>query len=162
MAKAIALPLIISAALLPMSASAQENVEIGRLECNVEGGVGLIIGSSKDATCNFYDAEASEPTEIYYGQVNKFGLDVGVTDATTIQWIVLAPSTDAYETGILAGQYVGVSGEATVGVGAGANVLVGGSEDSFTLQPVSVQGQTGLNVALGITGFELHSAAGDM
>lgn len=166
MKKALILPLAIGATLFPLAAYAQDTVqdevqdkvEIGRLECNVEGGVGLIIGSSKEATCNFYDAKADQPTEVYFGRVNKIGLDVGVTDATTIQWLVLAPSDNAYEPGILAGQYVGVSGEATIGVGAGANVLVGGSDKSFTLQPVSVQGQTGLNIALGITGFELHSA----
>ena len=36
---------------------------------------------------------------------------------------------------------------ATVGVGLGANVLVGGSGNSIALQPVSIEGTTGLNVA---------------
>ncbi len=149
---------LVATAFFVTGAQAQDKVEIGRLECTVEGGIGLIIGSSKDAVCSFYDSKATEPVEVYYGKVNKFGLDIGITDQSVIQWLVLAPTTDAYRPGALAGQYVGLSAEATVGVGAGANALVGGSDDSFMLQPVSIQGQTGLNVALGITGFQLRTA----
>ena len=153
-----ALPLIAAALAFSTPVYAQEHVEIGRLECEVEGGIGLIIGSSKDAVCNYYDAEATEPTEVYYGQVNKFGLDVGFTEESVIQWLVFAPAKNAYDPGVLAGSYVGLGAEATAGVGVGANALVGGSSDSFTLQPVSVQGQTGLNVAMGVTGFTLRAA----
>lgn len=153
-----AVPALAAALLMATPAVAQENVEIGRLECTVEGGIGLIIGSSKDAVCEFYDADTAEPVDIYFGQVNKLGLDVGVTNQSVIQWLVLAPSRDAYEPDSLAGEYVGVSAEATVGVGLGANALVGGSSDNFMLQPVSVQGQTGLNVAMGVTGFTLRPA----
>lgn len=137
---------------------AQERVEIGRLQCDVEGGFGLIIGSSKDVVCSYFDASQDEPIETYVGEINKFGLDIGVTEDKVIQWLVLAPKSDAYAAGVLAGQYIGVSAEATVGVGVGANALVGGSGESFTLQPLSVQGQTGLNLAAGITGFQLRSA----
>lgn len=155
--KMLAATAFVAGTLFATGSLAQDNVEIGRLECTVEGGIGLIIGSSKDAVCSFYDAKASEPVEVYYGKVNKIGLDIGITDKSVIQWLVLAPTTDAYEPGALAGQYVGLSAEATLGVGAGANALIGGSNDSFMLQPVSIQGQTGLNVALGITGFQLRT-----
>ena len=138
-------------------AQAETRVQVGRLSCDVEGGIGLILGSSKDAVCSFYDSEAAEPIEVYYGKVNKVGLDIGFTEESVIQWLVLAPSTDAYATGSLAGQYVGVSAEASLGLGAGANALVGGSSDGFMLQPVSIQGQTGINVAVGITGFQLRT-----
>ncbi|MGV8831966.1 MAG: DUF992 domain-containing protein [Devosia sp.] len=156
--KLITATTLVAAALFSMPAHAQDKIEIGRLECTVEGGIGLILGSSKDAVCSFYDSEAAEPTEVYYGKVNKVGLDIGFTEESVIQWLVLAPSTDAYAPGSLAGQYVGVSAEASLGLGAGANVLVGGSSDGFMLQPLSVQGQTGINVAIGITGFQLRSA----
>ena len=156
--KLISATALVAAALLGTAAHAQENVEIGRLECTVEGGVGLIIASSKDAICSFYDAEASEPTEVYYGKVNNFGLDIGFTEQSVIQWLVLAPSTDAYATGALSGDYVGVGADASLGAGGGAKALIGGSEDGFMLQPVSIQGQTGINVAVGITGFQLRTA----
>jgi hypothetical protein len=41
-------------------------------------------------------------------------------------------------------------------VGAGANVLVGGSSKQITLQPVSVEGSVGLNAAAGIGVVELQ------
>ncbi|MEP4561331.1 MAG: DUF992 domain-containing protein, partial [Nitratireductor sp.] len=93
------------------------------------------------------------------GVIRKFGLAIGVTGQSVMQWVVLAPAADVYEPGALAGDYVGASAEASAGVGAGANVLVGGSGESFSLQPVSVQTQTGVNVAIGVSRFELRSAA---
>ena len=138
-------------------AHAQGGLEIGLLDCVVEGGAGFIIGSTKDLSCTFHPAGGAPP-EPYFGAVRKFGLDIGVTGATYIKWAVLAPSTEAYAPGALAGNYVGVSAEATAGVGLGANALVGGSADTFTLQPVSVQAQEGLNLAVGFSSFELRSA----
>ena len=87
------------------------------------------------------------------------GLDVGTTGTTYIQWAVLAPSANVYAPGALAGDYFGVSAEASAAVGAGANLLVGGSNQTFTLQPLSLQAQTGVNVALGVTEFQLRSVS---
>jgi hypothetical protein len=143
---------------IPASAAAQSRVEIGILDCVVEGGAGFIIGSTKELACTF-DPAGGRELETYLGVVRKFGLDVGVTGATYIKWAVLAPTVDAYAPGALAGNYVGVSAEATAGVGLGANALVGGSGESFMLQPVSVQAQEGLNLAVGFSSFELQSAA---
>jgi hypothetical protein len=92
--------------------------------------------------------------ETYVGRVTKLGIDIGVTSETRIAWAVIAPGE--VKRGALEGGYAGASAEATAGVGLGANVLVGGFEDSITLQPVSIQGQTGLNVAAGITGLRLE------
>lgn len=155
--KLITATALVATALFSTAANAQENVEIGRLECTVEGGVGLILGSSKDAVCSFYDSEADEPIDVYYGTINKVGIDVGFTEETVIQWLVLAASADAYSPGSLAGEYVGASAEVSLGLGGGANAMIGGSDDGFMLQPVSIQGQTGVNVALGITGFQLRT-----
>ena len=157
--KLLTATILATTALLSTGAFAQDRAEIGRLECTVEGGVGLILGSSKEAVCSFFDTDSTEPMDIYYGTVNKVGLDIGFTEESVIQWLVLAPSTDAYAPGTLAGEYVGVSAEASLGLGAGANALVGGSADGFMLQPLSVQGQAGINVAVGITGFQLTAAA---
>lgn len=151
-------------AMLPLAvaapAAAQEGIELGVLECVIEGGTGYIIGSNKDLACTFKPTESSFAPESYVGAVNKFGLDVGTTDKTLMQWLVLASNNNVYAPGALAGDYVGATAEATAAVGAGANVLIGGSSRSFTLQPVSVQSQTGLNVAVGVSQFQLRSVDG--
>ncbi len=146
------------AAFLAAPVSAQSRVEIGLLDCVVEGGAGFIIGSAKDLSCTFHPADGRAP-EPYFGVVRKFGLDIGVTGATYIKWGVLAPTDRAYAPGALAGTYAGVSAEATAGIGVGANALIGGSDETFVLQPVSVQAQEGLNLAVGFSSFELRSVA---
>ena len=148
----------ILAAAIPAAAQ-QGGVEVGRLDCVIEGGTGFIVGSSKDLACTFDPVGSEFAPEPYFGVVNKYGLDVGTTGATFMQWIVLAPSADVYAPGSLAGNYVGASAGASVGVGAGANLLVGGSGSSFTLQPLSVETQTGVNIAIGVTDFQLRSAS---
>ena len=90
--------------------------------------------------------------------VRKLGIDIGFTGKSYVKWGVLAPTVDAYSLGALAGTYVGGSAEATIGVGLGANALIGGSGKTFVLQPLSVQAQEGLDVAAGLTSFELRSA----
>jgi hypothetical protein len=152
-----------SAAMLAASSAAmaqQEGIELGVLECEVEGGAGFIIGSTKDVLCTYTPADKSLAPESYHGEIRKIGLDVGVTGETHIAWVVLAPSRDIYAPGGLAGNYVGASAEASVAVGGGANLLVGGSNKSFTLQPLSVQAQTGVNLAVGVTDLQLRTAAG--
>ncbi|MEX0954885.1 MAG: DUF992 domain-containing protein [Rhizobiaceae bacterium] len=147
-------------AALPLTAIAAETdqreqrTEFGLLECNIEGGVGFIVGSSKDMTCTFSSADG-RPEQRFVGTVKKFGLDVGVTGATIMEWVVLAPTGAELSAAALEGTYVGAGAEASAVVGGGANVLVGGDSDSFALQPVSIQGQTGVNIALGVTSFEL-------
>lgn len=151
MKKAIGAIAILGALALPGQALAR--VEIGVLDCMVEGGVGYIVGSSKDVACTF--TPAGGRPEIYAGTVDKIGIDVGFTTESVIKWAVLAPTADAYAPRALAGSYGGVSAEATAGAGLGANVLVGGTGDSFMLQPVSLQAQGGMNVAAGLTAFHL-------
>jgi hypothetical protein len=135
-------------------ADAAARVQIGRLACDVQGGVGLIITSSKNMTCRFH--RDGYGTESYWGNIKKFGLDVGVTHRTHIEWLVFAATRRSYTPHALAGQYVGGSGEATIGVGVGANWLVGGFHRSFALQPLSVQAQTGINVSLAFAELTLR------
>lgn len=132
-------------------------VEVGSLDCAIDAGTGFIFGSSKDLRCTFTPANAEFLPESYFGNVSKFGLDIGSTKETRMQWLVLASSSNIYAPGALGGDYVGASAEVTAGVGAGANLLVGGSGTNFTLQPVSVQTQTGLNIAVGVSQFQLRS-----
>jgi hypothetical protein len=133
-------------------AEAAEGVKIGVLTCHVEGGVGLILGSSKAMDCIFAPAGGG-PTEEYEGRISKIGIDVGVTGDTTLAWAVFAPGK--VKAGALEGSYGGASAEATVIAGLGANVLIGGLKRSINLQPLSVQAQTGLNIAAGIAGMRL-------
>ncbi len=135
--------------------AAEPGVKAGALTCTVAGGSGFIFGSSKDLTCVF--EPVSGPAETYTGRITKFGLDVGQTDVTKIAWGVIAPAADV-EPGALEGDYVGLSAEATVGGGIGANALVGGMDKSIALNPVSVQVQNGLNVAAGIASLKLNAA----
>lgn len=146
--------LIAAGVALPVSA--QENrTKVGTLTCDISAGIGVVIASKKEVTCMFTPA-APGPREVYVGSITKFGLDIGATSGGEMIWSVLAPSDRKF--GALAGNYVGASAEATVGAGVGANVLVGGSNRTITLQPVSVQGQTGLNVAAGVAGLTLRPA----
>ena len=149
-ATVLALPLLVAA----HGAQAQSRVESGMLTCNVAGGAGFIFGSSKALTCAF---EGPGYREVYSGTIDKFGVDLGFTNESRIAWGVFTP-TNQPGPGALSGRYSGVSGEATAGVGLGANVLVGGSGNSIALQPVSLQAQTGLNVAAGITSITLELA----
>ena len=148
----------VSLALCATPALAQQGVELGLLDCVVDGGVGFIIGSTKDVKCTYTPAGSEFAPEAYFGVIEKIGLDIGVTGTTIIQWLVVAPNNNIYVPGALAGDYVGASAEVTAAIGAGANLLIGGSSQSFTLQPVSLQAQTGLNIAVGVTSFELRSA----
>jgi hypothetical protein len=147
-------------AIMPAANSQTKGMELGVLECEVEGGAGFIIGSTKDVLCTYQPADKNLAPENYHGTISKIGLDVGVTGETLISWVVLAPNADLYAPGALAGDYVGASAEASAAIGAGANVLVGGSNRTFSLQPLSVQAQTGVNIAVGVTEFKLRTAAG--
>ena len=127
-------------------------VKAGVLTCNVASGFGFIFGSSRAVNCTF--APGGGPPQHYAGAINKFGVDIGYVQGAVMIWAVLAPTTNPGP-GSLAGTYVGATASATVGVGVGANVLVGGSGSSISLQPISIEGNTGLNVAGGIAELSL-------
>jgi hypothetical protein len=133
-------------------AHAQAGVKVGVLSCNVDSGWGFVFGSSRSIKCSF--SPAPNVSEHYTGAITKFGVDIGYVQSAVIVWAVLAPSPNLTP-GALGGQYAGVTGGASVGVGAAANVLVGGSNKSITLQPLSIEGNTGLNVAAGIAAVNL-------
>lgn len=146
---------------MPMATTqAASNVELGFLDCVSNGGVGFVITSMKEVRCTYTPADKSMPPETYAGTIEKFGLDVGVTGPTAMQWAVFATKDAAYEAGALDGKYVGTSGEVSATAGVGANILVGGNSGGYTLQPVSIQQQAGLNLAVGVSRFELKATAG--
>jgi Protein of unknown function (DUF992) len=128
------------------------DVRVGVMTCDMASGFGYILGSSRDLHCTF--SPAAGPVEHYAGTISKFGLDIGYVQNAAIVWTVVAP-TVALPPGSLAGTYGGATASVTVGVGVGANVLVGGSNDTISLQPVSIEGGTGLNVAGGLAAMSL-------
>src|SRR6266851_2914389 len=148
------LSIAIVAALAPIaSANALPPVRAGILQCQGGQNVGFVVGSVTSLECVF-QSEGRRP-EAYVATVRRYGLDIGFTEQTKFSWAVNAP-TGRVGRGDLAGNYGGVGANASVGVGGGGNFLVGGPQNSYALQPVSVQGQTGLNVAAGVADIELQ------
>jgi hypothetical protein len=147
----------IAAALLMSAAptGAQANIEAGGLACHSAGGVGFVVGSVLNIECVFTPSVGG-PAHHYVGVIHRYGVDLGVTKDVSLGWVVFAPTGEIHP-GDLAGNYGGVQGNASVGVGVGANALLGGSGNTFALQPVSAEGQVGLNVSAGVTGLELRS-----
>jgi hypothetical protein len=135
------------------SANAVPAVQAGILECRGGQNVGFVVGSVANLECVF-QSPGRRP-EAYIATVRRIGLDLGVTAQTQVRWAVNAP-TSRLGFGELAGNYGGVGANASIGIGGGGNFLVGGPRNAYALQPISVQGQTGLNVAAGIASIELE------
>jgi hypothetical protein len=137
--------------------AAAQGVRVGVLTCHVSSGFGFIFGSSRSLNCTFAPSQGTP--EHYTGSISRFGVDIGYIQAGVIVWGVVAPAANLAP-GALAGNFGGATASATVGVGLGANVLVGGSNNSIALQPVSIEGTTGLNVAAGIAAMSLNFQPG--
>ena len=128
-------------------------IRVGTLTCSLSAAVGLIVRSQRNVRCQF-KGQPGEPEEAYTGTMTRVGLDIGFTSGSAIIWAVFS-DTNRYA-GMLTGTYTGASAEVSVAAGLGANVLVGGSKRTVALQPLSVQGQVGLDIAAGIGQLELH------
>ena len=124
----------------------------GMLTCRTSPSLGLIVGSTQRLACQFKGDTGW--TQDYIGRINRIGLDIGFTAGGVMAWAVLGNSS-AIRPGALTGRFVGASGDISVGVGAGANLLIGGTAQSISLQPLSLEGQVGLNLALGVAGLTL-------
>jgi len=135
---------------------AEAAVKVGVLHCTVSPSIGFIIGGHQKLRCHFTPQEPGQPAGDYVGAINTVGLDVGVTAGGVLAWAVFAPTTGPFA-GALAGLYYGASADAAVGVGLGANILVGGSGRTIALQPLSVEGEVAVDVTLGMSGLELRA-----
>ena len=149
--------LVAAAVLLSLStAQAKEaGVKLGVLTCDVEAGSSFIFGSSRGVDC-VYAPSGDGPAEKYAGTIEKYGIDIGYVDKATMVWAVLAPTGDV-EAGALTGSYAGATADVSAGAGVGANVLIGGG-NSLTLQPVSINGAEGVNLAAGLGVLKLDAA----
>ncbi len=129
--------------------------QVGVLTCQLNPSIGFIIAGHQSMQCNYAPASAGPP-QAYEGAINTVGLDIGVTAGGLLAWTVFAP-TQGTPAGALAGEYIGASGDIGLGLGAGANVLVGGSGRTFALQPLSLQGSIAVNIALGVSMLKLRA-----
>jgi hypothetical protein len=145
------------AAMLSLPAAAQTPqswTQVGSLSCRVDPNIGFIIVGHQPMECLF-TPNTQTPPQAYDGAINTVGLNVGISAGGVLGWAVFAPTTGV-PAGALAGDYVGVSGDIGIGVGAGANVLLGGSGRTIALQPLSLQGSVALNVVLGVSSLKLR------
>ena len=139
------------------ASQSEDRVELGTLECYIDAGTGFVFGSQKDISCVFTSSDTQFGEDNYFGVINKFGLDIGSTEESFMSWLVVAPTNSEFQRGFLQGDYLGASASATFAIGLGANVLVGGSSETFALQPISIQTQKGINLAAGVSEIELRS-----
>jgi hypothetical protein len=130
-----------------------QRVQVGILECRGGASVGFIVGSVTNLGCVL--RTEGMPEDRYVATIRKVGLDIGITQESALAWAVYAPVA-RLGPGDLSGNYAGAQGSASIGVGLGGNVLVGGSANSIALQPLSLQGQVGINIAAGLESLELR------
>ncbi|MFD1696392.1 DUF992 domain-containing protein [Roseibium aestuarii] len=135
-----------------MAADGAPGVEIGKLTCEIQNEKNFVIGSSATLGCSY--KPVSGPVEYYHGEVDEFGIDLGTTNSAVLIWGVVAPTVDK-DPGALAGEYGGVTAGVSVGAGIKANALIGGFDKSIALNPLSIEGQTGLNLTAGISQLTL-------
>jgi Protein of unknown function (DUF992) len=140
--------------LASLSSISAQQTQVGMLTCKASASLGLIVGSHQKLSCSFAPSSGAAP-EHYTGTINRLGVDLGIKTGGVMAWAVLAPTT-GFSARALAGKYVGASGDVSVGLGAGANVLIGGSHRTVALQPVSIAGNVGVNLALGVAGLTLR------
>jgi hypothetical protein len=135
--------------------AAAQRVRAGVLTCDISAGMS-IVGSQKSVVCTFAP-EPPGPEQVYSGSISKFGLDIGATGGGVMIWAVFTDSLAPPGAGFLAGDYFGASGQVTIAAGLGANVLIGGNNNTVALQPISVSTSVGLNFALGVAELRLRS-----
>src|SRR5258705_7245787 len=144
---------VLATSISDANAQQVQRVQAGVLECRGGASIGFVVGSVTNLGC-VLRAEGL-PEDRYIATIRKVGLDLGITQESALAWAVYAPVA-RLGPGDLSGNYAGAQGSATIGVGLGGNVLVGGSANSIALQPLSLQGQVGLNVAAGLESLELR------
>jgi hypothetical protein len=150
---ALLLGIATTAVLTASQAQSQQGVQLGVLNCRGGASMGFIVGSVTNLGCVL--TGTGRPDQPYVATIRKVGLDLGITEETALSWAVFAP-VNYSGPGDISGNYAGAQSSASLGVGVGANVLVGGSQNSIALQPLSLQGSVGLNVAAGLQSLELR------
>ena len=145
---------LVSAVSVPGQANAQAGVKVGLLRCDTVGGTNFIIGSTTDLSCIYSPVDSDRIR--YRGKIETYGIDLNFKKSAVMMWSVIAPARNT-SPGALTGNYAGVRAGVAAGVGVGANVLIGGGSKSITLQPVSLEGLSRLNLAAGVATMSLHA-----
>jgi Protein of unknown function (DUF992) len=156
----LTLAILALAAMFAVPATAQAPptwAQVGSLMCKVNPSIGFIIVGHQPMECTYTPTLVAAPPQYYDGAINTIGLDIGVSAGSILGWGVFAPTAGAAP-GALAGEYVGVTGDVGLGIGAGANILLGGSARTFALQPLSLQGSIAVNAVLGVSSLKLRAA----
>jgi uncharacterized protein DUF992 len=148
-----AITLLVASVAATTAQQPMQRVQVGILECRGAASIGFVVGSVTNLGCVLRVDGA--PEDRYIATIRKVGLDLGITEESSLAWGVYAPAA-RLGPGDLAGDYAGAQGSATLGVGVGGNVLIGGSNNSIALQPLSVQSQVGVNIAAGLASLELR------
>ena len=138
----------------PLPAQSPNWVKVGGLGCTMSPSIGLLVVGTQNLNCKF-TPDGPYPPENYTGTMGTVGIDVGVIGGGLLAWGVYM-RTQGPPQGALAGTYGGASGDIAVGVGVGANVLLGGSGRSVMLQPISVEGSVGIDITLGVSALTLQ------
>ncbi|MDM9627605.1 DUF992 domain-containing protein [Rhizobium sp. S152] len=146
---------VLTAISLSSVAARAETAEVGTLDCDVSEGIGAIVGSKQNVNCVFTPSAPGSGSR-YVGSITDFGLDIGTVERGRMIWLVY--NATAGQPNDLAGTYRGVAADASLGLGVGAKILIGGERDSLSLQPISVEAQEGLNVAVGVAALKLRAA----
>ena len=136
------------------NAQAPRSNRVGELTCDAGPSVGLIVGSRQNLRCVFRSVSSGR-RYTYRGTVSRVGLDLGITSGGRLLWAVFAPTT-GIGPATRRGTYIGASGDVSFGLGLGANILVGGSRNTVSLQPLSIGAQVGVNLALGVARLTLR------
>ncbi len=150
-----AVAVFVAAGLTGAPAWSQTGMKAGALTCDVASGWGFVVASSRDLKCTYVNEGGT--TEHYTGEITKIGVDIGYHGGGIMGWAVLAPTQNLGK-GALAGTYVGVTAGVAAGAGVSGNLLVGGSDKTISLQPLTVEGLVGINVAAGVAGITLKTA----
>jgi hypothetical protein len=128
--------------------------QAGMLSCKLNPSIGFIIAGHQSMECRFTQSDPIPP-QAYAGALNMVGINIGISAGGVLAWAVFAPTTGV-PFGALAGEYIGASGDIGLGLGVGANVLVGGSGRTIALQPVSLEGSVAINVSAGVSALKLR------
>jgi hypothetical protein len=148
-------PIAGAALALSLAGPALANTQLGMLKCDTSIGIGEILVRKQTMTCVFTHSDGK--TENYTGKVHQFGIEIGEVKEGHLAWAVFAASP-ATGTGLLAGKYGGVDASVAAGIGLGADVLVGGTGEALSLQPLAVEGEPGIGIAAGVEQIELTAS----
>jgi hypothetical protein len=142
----------ILALVAPAAAFAGDRV--GTLQCKLLGNDLSVIVENQQIDCTFDDDDEGTAPAHYTGTLTKVGPNVTINGKGELAWGVVA-ATGKVGPGALAGNYVGPNVSAKIGVGGGGAVLVGGNNNTISLQPFQIEAGSGIGWNAGVESLTL-------